>query len=173
METDERRAAREAAAAPGRAGLLLGVAAVVLVLDQATKALAVARLEAGESLRALDGVVYWTLQRNPGSAFGLFRRLPVAFTVLAFAISIAILAGARRIRDRGNALAFGFVLGGAVGNLVDRLARAPGPFRGRVVDFIDLRVWPVFNLADSGIVVGAALLVIVSWRQDRRAKRAG
>ena len=152
------------------ASILFGVAAVVVALDQGTKALVVSKLRDGESRRALGGVLSWTLQRNPGSAFGLFRHLPVLFTVLAAVIAIAIVASAPRVRDRFTAIALGLVLGGALGNLIDRVARAPGGFRGKVVDFVDLHWWPVFNLADSAVVIGAVLLMISSYRSERRAR---
>jgi signal peptidase II len=140
----------------------------VLAADQATKAVAVARLADGESIPVLDGVLHWTLQRNPGAAFGLFRSVPALFTVLAVAIATAILVAAPRVRGRLRAVALGLVLGGAVGNLGDRLFRPPGPLRGHVVDFIDLRVWPTFNLADAAVVVGAALLALAGLREERR-----
>ena len=149
--------------------LLLVTAAIIIAVDQATKAIAVARLSA-RSVPAIDGILHWTLQRNPGSAFGLFQRLPVLFTILALAIAVAILVNIRRVRDSFTAVALGLVLGGALGNLVDRLARAPGVFRGRVIDFIDFRVWPVFNVADSAVVIGAFLLIIASYRAERRVK---
>jgi signal peptidase II len=146
------------------------IAAVVVAIDQTTKAIAVSRLADGESVRALDGILHWTLQRNPGSAFGLFRHFPVAFTILAAIIAVGILAGAPRVRDRLTAISLGLVLGGAVGNLVDRVARPPGVFRGRVIDFIDFRVWPVFNVADSAVVIGVVFLLIASWLGERRVK---
>lgn len=152
------------------APVVLAVAVAGIALDQATKVIALAALEPGKTTPVVDGVLHWTLQRNPGAAFGIFTRFPMLFTVLAFAISIGIIASIRRIPDRVHGVAFGLILGGAVGNLVDRIARAPGVFRGHVIDFIDVRVWPVFNIADSCIVVGAALLVIISWRADRRAQ---
>ena len=136
----------------------------VVAIDQITKAVALSALDDGESVRAIDGVLHWTLQRNPGAAFGLFRRAPVLFTILAIVISAAIIVAAPRVRDRMNGIALGLVLGGALGNLVDRLFRPPGPFRGRVIDFIDLRVWPTFNAADVAVVAGAALLAIASMR---------
>jgi signal peptidase II len=139
-------------------------AGAVVAIDQITKAVALSALDDGESVRAIDGVVHWTLQRNPGAAFGLFRRAPVPFTVLAIVISAAIIVAAPRVRDRINGIALGLVLGGALGNLVDRLFRPPGPFRGHVIDFIDLRVWPTFNVADIAVVAGAALLAIESLR---------
>jgi signal peptidase II len=143
----------------------LAVTAVVVVaLDQITKAIALAALDDGESVRAIDGIMHWTLQRNPGAAFGLFQRVPALFTVLAIVISAAIMFAAPRVHDRLNGLALGLVLGGALGNLGDRLFRPPGPFRGRVIDFIDFRVWPTFNVADAAVVVGAVLLAIASLR---------
>lgn len=150
-------------------GLLFALAAAWVAVDQATKALALARLEHGESVPVIDGVLHWTLQRNPGAAFSLFTGVPWLFTVLASIISIVIIVRAPRVVGRMNGVALGLVLGGALGNLIDRIARPPALFRGHVIDFIDLRVWPVFNLADSGIVVGAILLVIASWREERRA----
>ncbi len=142
-------------------------AAVVVALDQITKAVALAALDDGESVRAIDGIMHWTLQRNPGAAFGIFRRAPALFTVLALVIAAAIIVAAPRVRDRLNGIAFGLVLGGALGNLGDRLFRPPGPFRGRVIDFIDFRVWPTFNVADVAVVAGAALLALASFRGER------
>lgn len=148
--------------------LLAAAAAATVAIDQATKAIALAALDDGESVPALDGILHWTLQRNPGAAFGLFRRAPVVFTVLAIVISAVIIAMIPRVRDRLNGVALGLVLGGAMGNLMDRLFRPPGPFRGRVIDFIDFRVWPTFNLADAAVVIGAGLLAIASFRAERR-----
>lgn len=159
--------------APNRsAAALLGTGAVVVLLDQATKAIAVRMLHPGRSVEVIGGVLSWTLQRNPGAAFGLFQRLPVLFTILAFAISVGIVATVRRERDMPTTLALGLVLGGALGNLTDRLFRPPGPFRGHVIDFIDLRVWPTFNVADIAVVLGAILLAIASIRAERRGAGA-
>jgi signal peptidase II len=148
---------------------LAAAAVVSFAADQITKAFALAALNDGESVPVVDGVLHWTLQRNPGAAFGLFQRVPVLFTILAIAIVVVILAAAPRVRHMLNGVALGLVLGGALGNLADRLIRPPGPFRGRVIDFIDFRVWPTFNLADVAVVVGAGLLAIASVRSDRRA----
>lgn len=148
--------------------IVLGsTAAITVVADQVAKAVALASIDDGATHPVIDGVLHWTLQRNPGAAFGLFRRAPVLFTVLAIVITIAILVAAPRVRDGLNGVALGLVLGGAAGNLIDRLFRPPGPFRGRVIDFIDFRVWPTFNLADVAVVVGAGLLAIASFRADR------
>jgi len=150
--------------------LLFVTAVVVVAIDQVTKALVVSQLREGESRRVIGGVLSWTYQRNPGSAFGLFQHIPVLFTILAAAIALVIVVRAPRVHDRLTAFALGLVLGGAIGNLVDRIARPPGVFRGRVIDFVDFHWWPVFNLADSAVVIGAVLLLIASFRNERRAK---
>jgi signal peptidase II len=150
--------------------ILAITASGAVLADQITKAVAVDALDDGRSRPVIDGVLHWTLQRNPGAAFGIFRRAPVLFTVLAIVIVAAIVIAAPKVRDRLNAVALGLVLGGALGNLIDRLFRPPGPFRGRVIDFIDLRVWPTFNVADAAVVVGAILLAIASIRSDRKAR---
>ena len=156
---------------PRRAAVFLfGVAAVIVAVDQVTKALVVTHYNEGEGHRVIGDVLSWTLQRNPGSAFGFFGHLPVLFTVLACLIALVIIVRAPRVRDRFTGVALGLVLGGAIGNLIDRIARAPGVFRGKVIDFIDFHWWPVFNVADSAVVVGAALLLIASYRTERRAK---
>jgi signal peptidase II len=147
-------------------------AAAVVAADQITKAIAAATLSDGRSRPVIDGVLHWTLQRNPGAAFGIFRRAPALFTVLAIAISIVIVWSASGARTALHRTALGLVLGGALGNLADRLFRPPGPFRGHVIDFIDFRVWPTFNLADSAVVVGAILLAVHSIVTDRASKRA-
>lgn len=150
--------------------VLFAVAVVIVAVDQVSKALVVSNLREGESRRVIGGVLSWTLQRNPGSAFGLFRHFPVVFTVLAALIALAIVVRASHVQDRLTGVALGLVLGGALGNLLDRIARPPGVFRGRVVDFIDFHWWPVFNVADSAVVIGAVLLLISSYRADRRVK---
>jgi len=150
--------------------LLFITAGVIVAVDQVTKAIVVSHLREGESRRVLGGVLSWTYQRNPGSAFGLFQHIPVLFTILAAVIAVVIVVRASRVHDPLVAFALGLVLGGALGNLVDRIARPPGVFRGRVIDFIDFHWWPVFNVADSAVVIGAVLLLIASFRNERRTK---
>lgn len=148
------------------------LAAIVVVLDQVTKAVAVASLQPGVSHPIIDGVLHWTLYRNPGSAFGFLASVPALFTVLATVIAIVIIVLARRPQPGPIAFAMALLLGGAIGNLVDRVSRPPGFPNGHVIDFIDLRVWPVFNIADMAITTGALLVVVWSWISDRRAARA-
>ena len=150
-----------------RGGLLAGTAAMVLLLDVVTKVVAVATLEGGSPVRLLGGGLYLVLYRNPGAAFSLATGMTWLLSLVAVAVAVAILRLAPRLRSAGWALGLGLVLGGALGNLVDRFFRSPGPLRGHVVDFLSLlaadgSVWPVFNLADSAIVSGGVLLVILS-----------
>ncbi len=154
---------------PGRrrGGLLAGAATTVLLLDVVTKVVAVATLEGNSPVRLLGGGLYLVLYRNPGAAFSLATGMTWLLTLIAVAVVVVILRLAPRLRSPGWALGLGLVLGGALGNLVDRFFRSPGPLRGHVVDFLSLlapdgSVWPVFNLADSAIVSGGVLLVVLA-----------
>jgi len=109
-------------------------------------------------------------QRNPGAAFSIAGGATVLFTLVAAVVVAVIVRTATRLTSTPWAVALGLLLGGALGNLTDRLLRDPGPLRGHVVDFVDLQwhgrsVWPVFNLADSAIVVGGLLAFYLSWRK--------
>ena len=148
----------------GRVPLLLVVAAGVLLLDVVTKTVAVAELDDREPIRVIDGLLTLRLVRNPGAAFGMAQGLTVLFTGVAVAVVVVILRMARRLQSAWWAVALGLVLGGALGNLTDRLLRSPGPGRGHVVDFLELPRWPVFNLADSAIVVAGVIMVVLSAR---------
>jgi signal peptidase II len=141
----------------------VGVAAIVTVLDQATKVLAVEAL----SDRSIDlGVVALRLVRNPNAAFGIpgFPGMFLLITVVVVVLIARLLTHTDRL---WLAFAYGLVVGGALGNGLDRAFRSPGFPNGAVVDFVDLGWWPVFNVADSGITVGAALVVILLLRRDR------
>jgi signal peptidase II len=147
--------------------LLGGIAALVLVADVLTKATAVARLEGHPPVELLGGAVYLVLVRNAGAAFSLATGYTWVLSLVAVAVVVVIARIARRLRSRGWAVALGLVLGGALGNLSDRIFRAPGPMMGHVVDVVSLfapdgSVWPVFNLADSCIVSGGVLLVLLA-----------
>ncbi len=152
---------------PRRTGLLAGTALVALTLDVVTKVVAVALLEGGAPVRLFGGGLYLVLYRNPGAAFSLATGFTWLLTLVAVAVVVVIVRLAPRLRSPGWAVGLGLVLGGALGNLVDRFLRSPGPLRGHVIDFLSLfapdgSVWPVFNLADSAIVSGAVLLVLLS-----------
>jgi signal peptidase II len=151
--------------APRRnAGILVAVAVVVLALDVLSKHLVVEHLEHRDPIRLLGGALLLNVSRNSGAAFSFAQGATVLFTAVAVAVIVVIVRTARRLGSTAWAVSLGLLLGGATGNLVDRIFRSPGPGRGAVVDFIDFRVWPVFNLADSAIVVGGLLAVLLSMR---------
>ena len=144
--------------------VVIAVAAVVLLLDIGTKVWAVAALSGKPRVTLIPHVLWLELVRNPGAAFSLGTGTTVLFTAIALIVSVAILRSATRLGSLGWAIALGMMLGGALGNLTDRLLRAPGPLRGHVVDFLELPHWPVFNVADSAVVSAAVLMVLLSLR---------
>ena len=152
---------------PRRVGLLLGVAAFVLVADIVTKAIVVARMPDHAPIRLLGGLLTITLTRNGGAAFSIGTSMTIVFTAIAVGVIVYILRTARNLRSIGWAITLGLLLGGATGNLVDRIFRAPGTFQGHVVDWIQFPDWPVFNLADSAIVCAGVLVVLLALRGIR------
>jgi signal peptidase II len=150
-----------------RTGMLAATAAVTLLLDVLSKIAAVTILEGHPPVRLLGGGLYLVVYRNSGAAFSMATGLTWLLSLIALAVVVVIVRLAPRLRSAGWAFGLGLGLGGALGNLVDRLLRAPGPLRGHVVDFLSLlapdgSVWPVFNLADSAIVCGGAVLVLLA-----------
>lgn len=145
--------------------MLAAVAAVVLAADIVSKALVVAHLRPDEPVHLIGNVLMLWLTRNPGAAFSVGTGETVVFTVIAFGVVVYIARTARKLYSLGWAIALGLLLGGAMGNLGDRVFRAPGLFRGDVVDWIAVtRYYPIFNLADSAIVCGGILIVLLSFR---------
>lgn len=143
-----------------RHSVLVGlVAAGVLAVDQTVKTVALETLADGPV--HLIGTLRLKLSFNTGAAFGLGRGVPTLLIAAAGVLLVALLVLARRVATRPVAVALGLVLGGALGNLTDRLLRDHG---GAVVDFIDLQWWPVFNLADAAITCGTVLLVLAGSR---------
>jgi signal peptidase II len=136
----------------------------VLVCDVISKVIVVAKLSDRAPVRVINHVLTLTLTRNPGAAFSIGPGITVVFTAVAVGVVVVIVRTARSLASKGWATALGLLLGGALGNLVDRIFRSPAPFRGHVVDWIQLPHWPVFNLADSAIVVGGVLAVLLSIR---------
>lgn len=141
--------------------LIAGVALSVYVLDQATKSWAVNRLSDGSTID-LVGSLRFNLAFNSGAAFSRGTGFGPVIGLLAIVIVVVLLWTSRSAASKVSAVAVGLVLGGALGNLSDRLLRdGPGGFLGgAVVDFIDLQWWPIFNIADSAVVVGGILLVL-------------
>lgn len=155
-----------------RVGLLGTVALILLAIDIVTKVIVVATLHGSEPVRTLGGAVYLQLVRNPGAAFGMATGMTWVLALAAIAVVVVISWLARKLRSVGWAIGLGLILAGALGNLVDRIFRAPGPLQGHVVDFVsvfapDGDVWPVFNVADASLCVGVALLVLLSvWGRE-------
>lgn len=141
------------------------VALVVIVIDQLTKYWAVNELVDGD----ID--VFWTLRFNlsfnTGMAFSRGERFGPIIGVVALGVVVALLLSLKRQPGRLTDIAVGMIVGGAVGNVIDRLFRQEGWFRGGVVDFIDFQWFPIFNVADIGVTVGGGLLVIASWLVGR------
>jgi signal peptidase II len=134
----------------------------VVVLDQVTKAIAVATLEGEPPIEVLGQWLQLTFVRNPGAAFSLAGNYTIVISVIAIIVAVAIVRTARTLTNPWWAVVLGGILGGAVGNLIDRVFREPTPFRGHVVDFMELPNWPVFNVADMALVGSAILAVILS-----------
>ena len=145
-------------------GVLVSVALVVYVLDQVTKGLAVRHLQPGTWIPLLGSLLQLRLVRNAGAAFSVATGMTWLLTVVAVVVVLVVIRSARRLGSRGWALALGLLLGGAVGNLTDRLVRPPGIGRGQVVDFIDYAGFFVGNVADIAIVTAAVLIAALSAR---------
>jgi signal peptidase II len=152
---------------PRRVALLIGVAVFVLAADVISKAVVVARMPGHSPIRLIGSFLEITYTRNPGAAFSIGTSMTIVFTAIAVGVIIYIVRAARNLRSIGWAIALGLLLGGATGNLLDRIFRAPGPFEGHVVDWIQLPHWPVFNLADSSIVCAGVLVVLLALRGTR------
>ena len=143
------------------------------ILDVVTKVLAVRLLTPGQPVSIIGDTVTWTLVRNSGAAFSMATGYTWVLTLVATGVVIGIIWMGRRLVSPWWALGLGMILGGALGNLVDRFFRSPGPLRGHVVDFLSIGWWPVFNVADPAVVGGAILLVVaVAVRLRLRHRRA-
>jgi signal peptidase II len=147
-----------------RVRVLLAVAAAVYALDLAAKTVVVATMHYGVPIRLLGPALQLYYTRNSGAAFSIGETYTIIFTAIALGVIVVILRLSRKLFSLPWAIALGLLLGGALGNLTDRIFRAPGIFRGWVVDFIELPHWPIFNLADSAICVGGALMVLLAFR---------
>jgi signal peptidase II len=151
-----------------RTGVLAATAVLVLGLDLVSKILVVAKLMHRPPVKLPGGFLWLVHARNPGAAFSFAEGATVVFTAVAVIVIVVIVRTASKLRSTAWAISLGLVLGGAAGNLVDRLFRSPAPLRGWVVDWISLRspdgrmLFPIFNLADSGIVCGGILAVLLA-----------
>ena len=138
---------------------MLLLAVPIVLIDQLTKIWAVTRLEGRPPVPVVGDTVRLLLVRNSGAAFSLGTDSTVVFGVLSTVVVLGLIWFSRSVHSRWWAWGLGLVLGGAAGNLVDRLLRDPGMLRGHVVDFVSVGWWPVFNVADSCLVVGVVVLL--------------
>ncbi|WP_436500872.1 signal peptidase II [Actinokineospora sp. HUAS TT18] len=158
----------DVSAPPAKRGALLLVAALlVYAVDLVTKIIVVATLEGEAPVRLLGGAVYLQLVRNPGAAFSMATGMTWLLSLVALGVVVAIIWIMPKLRSTGWALGLGLVLAGALGNLTDRVFRAPSILQGHVVDFVSVfapnaEVFPVFNVADSAICVGGGLIVLMA-----------
>lgn len=147
--------------------LLLLLAGGLLAADQLAKVWAVAALSDGRRIDLLGWVFGLRLTYNPGAAFGTGGAFTPVITVIALVAALVVVRLSFRVRDRFWAVGLGCLLAGVVGNLCDRLFRAPGVFRGHVVDFLELPNWPIFNIADVCINVAAVVIIVQAFRGVR------
>jgi signal peptidase II len=142
--------------------VVVGIAALVVLADQGSKALAVRKLTGGQRVDVVGSLLGLRLTRNPGAAFSMATGATWLLTLVALVVVVVVIRISRRLGSVGWTIALGLLLGGALGNLTDRLTREPGFFRGHVIDFLVLPHWPVFNLADWSIVTAACLIALLS-----------
>jgi len=143
---------------------LYTIAWAVWLFDFATKVWAINNLSASNPTKIIGDFLQLTLIRNSGAAFSLAQGATIIFTLFAIFVLGVIAYFAPRITSGGWSIVLGLALGGVLGNLTDRIFRSPGYFTGHVIDWIELTHWPVFNLADSAIVVAAGIAIVLSIR---------
>jgi signal peptidase II len=154
----------------GRPLLATAIVLGVLLLDQLSKWWAVSQLP-NDPIRLIGGDIGFVVVRNTGSAFSLFQAFTPFLAVVAIAVAVILVRTVRRTRDVLMVVGLSLVLGGALGNLMDRLFRTPGFLKGAVVDFVHVGDFPTFNVADSAITIGAIVIVIWAVRADLRERR--
>jgi signal peptidase II len=165
---DDQVVAAEATPVKPRSWRLTVVFAVVglliLGLDQLTKMLALQHLTPGEPVNVIGELLKFNLIRNPGAAFSLGSDFTPVISTIQIIVAVGVIWLSRRLGSAGWAVAFGLLFGGAVGNITDRIFRAPSPFHGHVVDFLQTPHWAIFNVADMAVTSAAILLVIQTLR---------
>ena len=149
------------------ARLATAVALTVIVADQLSKWWAVSNL-ADNPLTLVGSYISFELSRNSGSALSLFQGFTPILAILAVILTVVLVRVIQRSEDLLSIFGLALILGGAVGNLIDRIFRAPGIFEGSVVDFIRVGSFPIFNIADSAITVGAVVVVVASFTHGGR-----
>ena len=156
-----------ARARPGRVLLLsvfTGLAVFAYIFDQLTKLWVTATMTEGERIPVLPPLLHWYYIRNSGAAFSIGENVTWVFTIIMAAVSVTILLQLRKLGSLWWAVALGLLLGGALGNLTDRLFREPSFAMGRVVDFIQLPNFAIFNIADSAVVSSVVIICLLTLR---------
>lgn len=143
---------------------LLSVAWLIWILDLATKAWAVSQLANREPVKILGSFFQLTFVRNPGAAFSFASNATIFLSLFGIIVALGVIYFAPKITSKGWSVVLGLVLGGVLGNLMDRIFREPSFLRGHVIDWMQLPHWPIFNIADSAIVVAAGLAMILTAR---------
>ena len=140
--------------------IIFSITLFVVILDQLTKFQIRQKFQLGQSIPIIKNALHLTYVTKTGSAFGLFRGINLFFVLFSIAVIVAIFYYLRKIvDDKKLQFAVGLLLGGTIGNLIDRT------LYGAVTDFIDFRIWPVFNVADSAVTISVALLIILLWKK--------
>ena len=143
---------------------LLSVAWSIWILDLATKAWAVNQLANREPIKIVGSFFQLTFTRNSGAAFSMATNATLFLSLFGIAVLIGIIYFAPQVTSKGWSVVFGLVMGGILGNLMDRIFREPGFLRGHVIDWMQLPHWPIFNIADTSIVCAALLSMILTAR---------
>ncbi len=153
--------------------LLYALALSVWVIDFTTKTWAVSQLLDGDPVKVLGTFLQLNLTRNPGAAFNFAAGSTIFLSLLAIIVSVVINYYAPKIDSNGWAVTLGLLLGGVLGNLTDRLFREPGFLKGHVIDWIELPNWPIFNVADSAIVIASVIAITLSMRNIAPINKSG
>ncbi len=143
---------------------LLSVAWLIWILDLATKAWAVSQLANREPVKILGSFFQLTFVRNPGAAFSFASNATLFLSFFGIIVALGVIYFAPKITSKGWSVVLGLVMGGVLGNLMDRIFREPSFLRGHVIDWMQLPYWPIFNIADTAIVVAAGLAMILTAR---------
>src|SRR3989338_1300869 len=141
--------------------IILSTALILVLLDQLAKFLVRQNFQLSQSIPVIKNILHLTYITNTGSAFGLFKGFNLFFILFSTIVIFVVLHNLKKIKENEKLLQFaiGLLFGGTIGNLIDRIAY------GAVIDFIDFRIWPVFNVADSAVTISVILLVVLLWKK--------
>lgn len=153
--------------------ILFGVAWAVWIVDLATKIWAVNNLSSRSNIKVVGELFQLTFVRNPGAAFSFASGATIFLSLFSLVVMCVVLYYSPRITSKGWAVVLGLVLGGILGNMIDRIFREPGLLRGHVIDWLQIPNWPVFNIADMAIVAAALLSMVLTARNIQPITKVG